>query len=122
MELQVRRLLFMDLFSTIKILKKIKIKDIIKNQDIIDITKKDEKEKLKITDEKGLEFFIEVILNAGDAEEEIMQLVAKVCNLKLEEVKQWELSMLKEFYTKFMEVNKIGELTSFFSTAISSMK
>ena len=122
MELQVRKLLFMDLFSTVRILKKIKIKEIIKNQDIIDITEKDDEEKLKISNEKGLEFFIEVILNAGDVEDEIMQLISKVCNLKVEDVKKGELSMLKEFYTKFTEVNKIGELTSFFSTAINSMK
>lgn len=122
MDFKVREIVFQDLFVVSKILKKINVKEIVKNQDIIDVAGKNTEQKQKISDKKGLEFLVDIMANAGDAEKEIIQFIANLSSVKVEDVQAWKMAELQEFCKKFMESNKLTDVISFFKNAISSMK
>jgi hypothetical protein len=118
--MQVRQILFRDVFQLSRVVKRMSLKGILRNRDIVDVSKiKDKKEIEKIQVDKGIELFLEVFSECGDAEIEIMKLIADFANCSIEEVQKWNLKQIKEFIQEFLKVNTIEEVKSLFTQAIS---
>jgi len=113
-----REIIFGDTFSLARIVKKMSIKNILKNIDVADITKiKDEKKRDDIQIKKGVQIFLEVFSEAGEAEIEIKKFVADFAGCKIDDVHNWKLKDIKEFIQKAIEVNSIEDIRELFTSA-----
>lgn len=122
MEYTIRGLEFGDLFTAVKIVKKVNIKSFVREFGSVDKEGKSKEEIKKIQNEKGFDFFMHILENMDAAEVEIMKLMADISGLKIEDIKKLKLHELKEFYDKLIAANPIHELVSFFKQAMGSMK
>jgi len=114
-----RQIKFKDVFQLSKIIKKINVKKIISdNRNDIDMQGKSEEEVKSVLQEKGLEIIIDLLANAGDAEVEIMKLIADFSECKSQEVENWGVKDLKKFIEDFTKINSFEEIKDFFSSAM----
>ena len=122
MEYTVRELQFGDLFTAMRIVKKVNIKPQLKEFGTIDIKDKKKEEVEKIQKEKGIELFMHIIENLDMAEQDILKLMSDLSGLSAEEIKQLNFNGIKEFYDKLIEANPMEDLKDFFKQAIGSIK
>lgn len=121
-KIEMRKLNGQDLFPMLKILSKVKVKDM-----VLDFLKKRDKlSKLKeLTEEEtkeiGMEIFADIIdtamCNLDLAKEDINKLLASLCNLRVDEIDN--LGMI-EYTTLIMNFFSKEELSDFFKCISSS--
>lgn len=121
-KIEMRKLNGQDLFPMLKILSKVKVKDM-----VLDFLKKRDKlsKEKEITEEEtkeiGMEVFADIIdtamCNLDLAKEDINKLLANLCNVRIDEIQN--LGMIE--YTKLvMEFFSKEELSDFFKCISSS--
>jgi hypothetical protein len=121
MDINVRKFEFGDLPKLSKILKKMEIKDGLKQlfsmPGVKTNDKKEEKErKEKLAEEMGADFGATAIVNLYMAEAEIYELLAGLTKLSVDEVKKMEIDDMIKMFTEFGK--SAGSLVSFFKLAV----
>lgn len=121
-KIEMRKLNGQDLFPMLKILSKVKVKEM-----VLDFLKKRDKlsKEKEITEQEtkeiGMEVFADIIdtamCNLDLAKEDINKLLASLCNLKMDEIER--LGMM-EYTTLVMEFFTKEELSDFFKCISSS--
>ena len=117
MEYKVREIEFGDLFLLTKLLKKVDLKQMVKEIGFEEIGEKDEEGKNKMTKEKGVEAVIYLLYNCDEAEQEVLNLIGAWTGVKAADAKHLKLSELTTIVSEFIEINKFEDVMSFFGKA-----
>ena len=121
MDINLRKFEFGDLPKLSKILKKMEIKDGLKQlfsmPGVKTNDKKEEKErKEKLAEEMGADFGATAIVNLYMAEAEIYELLASLTGLSISEVIKMQIDDVIKMFTEFGK--SAGSLVSFFKSAV----
>jgi hypothetical protein len=121
MDIKLRKLKLEDVPKLSKILKKMELKEDLKNLFSlpgvkVKDTKEEQERKEKLAEEMGADFGATAIVNLYMAETEIYEFIAGLTELKVEDVKKMELDDIVKLFTEFGK--SAGSLVSFFKSAV----